>query len=226
MKAIWKGIAVCVVCAGCSDAALDRAEENLPDRQMQSLAEYGKHASQLSSAYMKAASEVRTTQDALSFVVFAAAAATAYGAVDDVANTVLAKRAIAGAAAQQTGARLAPQSAIKGIYNGAKRLNCVATTAAIGEAKLKHVNEPGSYEAAMAATRGAIRHVQILTREALVREIADFDTLLSDFQAAAARDAESERERKLSSAPELEAYLKYLAKCTDASDTANPVPGK
>ncbi len=175
-------IAVCCALAvsGCADDYLLEAERQVVNgtsvtsgSSLNALSLYGW---EMSAAYRSAARETITTQDVQSFLVFLAAGSFVTGAVGSASDAALANRAIAGAAVQQIGGRTAPRSAIQGMYVGAKRLNCIASVAKSGQYTLPEGN---TQKAASALVFGAIEEVRITTRESLVREIADYDGLVT-----------------------------------------------
>jgi hypothetical protein len=208
--------------SACSDRFMDEANALLAARQATTLAELSLEARQLSDRYVDAAGKTRTVQDVFAFLTVAAAYSTVSGAVGDASEAVLARRALAGAASTQGARRLVPATAIRAIYIGARRLNCVSTAAGIGEAlQLSDQDD----RAALAATIGSIDHIRILTREGLVREVEDFATVLAEFTEAAraGADPEAGRTAKLDTARgadlKLDQYLKLLANCTTEKGT-------
>ncbi len=217
----------------CSDRFLEQAEADFSASRASSLIDLSDAAGDLSRRYVKAASATRTVQDVTAFLVFASAFMTVSGAVGNASDEALAHRALAGAGAQQAGARLAPKTAIEAIYKGARRLNCVATAAAMGAA-LEF--SPREEEAALAATLGSIEHIRILTREGLVRDVPDFDDILTDFSTAAKSGVETLPRLRMKdslrdkAAPgiALDQYLNLLAKCTATEGTtiADEIPAK
>ena len=172
---------VVLLTSACSDIFLDNAEEQIPNRSSirpaSDLLELAKYAGNLSIVYRSAARQTTNLQDAQSFLIFLAAGAFVKGAVGSASDSTLANLAIGGAAVQQTGVRIAPKSAILGIYTGAKRLNCIAAVTRVGHYTIGVSGSP----AASALAYGAIEEVRILTRESLVREIADYSALVTEF---------------------------------------------
>lgn len=167
--------------SACADTFLDQAEERIPNRSSigpeSDLLELAQYAGNLSNVYRGAARQTTDVQDVQSFLIFLAAGGFVKGAVGSASDSALANLAIGGAAVQQAGLRIAPKSAILGIYTGAKRLNCLATVSRVG----RHTVGVRGSEAASALVFGAIEEVRILTRESLVREIADYDSLVTAF---------------------------------------------
>ncbi|MFM7333269.1 MAG: hypothetical protein ACKO2N_14780 [Tabrizicola sp.] len=214
----------CLFISACADTYIDKAETAAPISETGDLSTVAKDARHLSREYVKAARSTRTVQDVLSSVVFVSAAATVAGSVGTASNTVLAERAAPGAAATVAGRRLVPKASIEAMYKGARRLNCVAVTADMAGAL---GFSDGSDQAALAATIGAVDHIKILTRESIVREMADFSDLFGELKgeiesAFRTRDgrsvavADAERARGF----DLNQYLQLLNNCL--SSTAEP----
>lgn len=208
--------------SACSDRFIDEADAPLAARQASTLAELSLEARQLSDRYVEAAGKTRTVQDVFAFLTVAAAVSTVSGAVGDASEAVLARRALVGAASTQGARRLVPATAIRAIYNGARRLNCVSTAAGIGAA-LQFTKSDRT--AAVAATIGSIDHIRILTREGLVRDVLEFDAVLTEFGDAAKAGPElnANRTKILDTSREadlkLDQYLKLLANCTTEKGT-------
>ncbi len=217
-------ILLCLL-AGCSDHYIERAEQGFTGRKVTTLSGAAEAARGLSDRYIDAARSTRTTQDVASLIVFTSAFSVVSGAVGSASDAALARRALIGAGAQQSATRLAPRTAIAAIFMGARRLNCVATAASMGAALDL---SPRQRDAAVAATIGSIDHIRILTREGLVRDVADFNGLLTSFTDAtkAATEARAAGLRAYLDLPGvdqpelvLDQYLQLLAKCTEENGT-------
>lgn len=208
----------------CSSQHLDQAELGTDTARDTTLAELSTTARELSAAYSTAAKRTKTTQDVLSFLVVTSAVAAVSGAVTDAPKEDIAAAAIAGTAAQQGAARMAPKAAIDSIYDGAKRMNCISAVAELGRLKLvADVDE----QAAVIVTRWAIEHVRILTREKLTQDSATFTGMLGEYktsldQATGLIQAERQGLKAMASidaretpGPDFTAYLELLDKCTN-----------
>jgi hypothetical protein len=206
----------CLLLSACADTYIDKAEVAAPISDSGDLAAVARDTRHLSREYVNAAQSTRTVQDVLSSVVFVSAAATLAGSVGDASKTVLVERAAPGAAASVAGRRLVPKASIEAMYKGARRLNCVAVTA---EMAVALGFSDGSDQAALAATVGAVDHIKILTRESIVREMADFSDLFKelqdefrglDLEGPGPRSAERTQHPGFS----LDQYLQLLNNCT------------
>lgn len=171
---------LCVGLAGCAEQSLLKQEQAVLDRSVISstsnLKTMGIHSASLSVAYRQAAREATRGQDAAAVITYLAAAGFVSGAVGAASDTALANRGFVGVASSSLAGRTVSGTTIKGIYIASKRMNCVSTVARMGGFLLD-----GSSRAtkgmARAATYGAIEEVKIITRQALVREVAQFTTL-------------------------------------------------
>ncbi|MGC3940733.1 hypothetical protein ACOTTU_23275 [Roseobacter sp. EG26] len=183
-------IATCcaVVLCGCAEENLLDAERGLidelqvgnkvsiaPETKLVELASYSR---KMSVAYRNAARKTASTQDVQSFLTFVPAGSFVTGAVGSASDRALANKAIAGAAVQQIGLRTAPKLAISGMYTGAKRLNCIATVAAVWHHTLQDQDD-STLKAASALVFGATEEVRITMRESSVREVADYGELVT-----------------------------------------------
>lgn len=221
----------CLALSACADSYIDKAELAAPISEASSLDVAADDARRLSREYVNAARSTRTVQDALSSVVFVSAAATLAGSLGTASKTVLAESAAPGAAAAVAGRRLVPKKSIEAMYIGARRLNCVAVTADMAVAL---DFSDGSRQAALVATVGAIDHIKILTRESIVREIADFSELFGELRGEVespfAKIAGLERALKeRSTGFTLDQYLQLLNNCLKAEaeppKKTGPTPG-
>ncbi|MEM6409093.1 MAG: hypothetical protein AAF700_11825 [Pseudomonadota bacterium] len=176
-------IALILLLCSCSDWTLDKEEGPVltagKPTPNSNFVEVGQYAADLSLAYKRAARQTSNIQDVESFLVFLAAGVFVQGAVGNASDIALANTAIGGAAIQQIGTRTVPKSSIRGIYIGAKRLNCLSTVAQVGSVFIDPEKKPTRF-AVKALILGAVEEVRISTRESLVREIADFDGLVTD----------------------------------------------
>jgi len=71
-------------------------------------------------------------------------------------------------------------------------MNCVATTANMGRFLLARSTGP-TKKMARAATYGAVEEIRIITREALVRDVADFTAIRDDLLAGVGGNEEGAR---------------------------------
>lgn len=216
--------------AGCSAQNLDKAELNVDVRRDVTLQQLSDTAGNLSRAYVVAAKRTKTTQDVFSFLVFTSAATAVSGVVANAPKKEIAAAAIVGTAAQQGGARLAPKAAIDSIFDGAKRMNCISAVAALGQLTL--VTDANA-EAGVIATRWAIDHVRILTREKLTQEADTFSGMFGEFEESVkdatgatinsrvlTKGAIAVAERGAEPDEKFKAFLALLDKCTNNQ----PVP--
>lgn len=120
---------------------------------------------------------------------YLAAGSFVVGAVGSASDVALAKRGLVGVASTSVASRTVSQDTIKGIYIASKRMNCVATTANMGRFLLARSTGP-TKKMARAATYGAVEEIRIITREALVREVADFAGICDDLLAGVGRNEE------------------------------------
>lgn len=221
-----------ILLAACSNQHLDKAELGIviDDTSLTSLSVA---ASKLSKGYATAAQNTQSTQDVFAFLTITSAATAISGIASSAANSEIATAAIAGTAAQQGGARLAPRAAIEAIFDGAKRMNCVSAVAALGESMLP---DSADNKAGVIATRWAIEHVRILTREKLARDGVKFTEIFAEYSGsveAAVGAVPSEPTRNHTSAAgkirtvrtkpgeAFTGYLELLDKCTNT--TALPI---
>jgi hypothetical protein len=207
-----------VALMGCADTYLDKQESSLKSTNVidarSSLEEQSKFALEMSRGYSKAARSTSNAQDVASFGVFLAAATAVTGAIGSASDVTIANRAVAGAAIEGAARRTVPMSAIKAIYVGAKRLNCISTMSAVGVQLLSDQDSPTKL-AARAITFGAINEVMISTRDGLTREIADYGALVTEFTDASSqlRSLTVGRARAASGAEvfDIDLINKYLA---------------
>lgn len=213
MKKGFALISTMLLVAGCADHYLDISENEIVGRAdygaWSDIDELALYSRKLSIAYREAAKNTSTIQDVQSLVVFVAAGAFVSGIIKDISKTALANRALAGASAQQIGSRTAPKSAIIGMYIGAKRLNCISTVAYIGDVSFKG----NTKIAAQALTYGAIEEVRITTRESLVRNIADYNQLVTDITPSELLNTASLTAEGPPDQRQLDAFSAKLAKC-------------
>ncbi len=196
----------------CADQYLLKEEKKVisaenvgPSSNLDTLAAFSRS---MSVAYRSAARKTTTTQDVQSFLIILSAASFVHGAVGNVSDVALANRAIVGATTQQVGLRTAPKSAIIGMYTGAKRLNCIASVASVGTVTLP---TGLTRVAASALVFAAIEEVRITTRESLVREVANYDALVTAIDPRPdLRAIESERSADMNA---IQDFSKKLAQC-------------
>lgn len=152
----------------------------------------GGHSAKLSLAYSKAAREAVGGQDIAAVITYLAAATFVSGAIGSASDRTLTNRALLGVGSTSIAGRTVSQGTIQGIYSAAKRMNCVSTTARMGGFLLDGTNS-ATKGMARAATFGAIEEIRITTREALVREVADFETIRDDLLSGATLSEEQEK---------------------------------
>ena len=221
IRSVLVTLAVATSFAGCSDIYLDQEEKGVPYTEAveppPNLKEVARYGWTLSRAYREAARKTTRTQDVNSALIFLAAGSFVHGAVGSASDAALANRAIAGAAVQQVGARTTPKTAILGMYTGAKRLNCIATVSLSSRSALSSDER----QAATVLAYGAIEEVRILTREALVREVADYEALVTALtpQERSALRAAGEEMTKL------QEFAMALQKCLEKAPEAEKPGG-
>ena len=195
----------------CADQNLLDAEKAVMPKEIgpsSSLSALAAYSLKMSEAYRIAAQKTTTTQDVQSLLILLSAAAFVSGAVGSASDAALANRAIFGATTQQVGLRTAPKTAILGMYTGAKRLNCVSSVARVGTVTLTTDN---TKVAASALAFAAIEEVRITTRESLVREVADYDALVTAIDPS---EAQVESVENAPADPKaIEAFAMQLAQC-------------
>jgi len=217
--------------SGCAETRLIQEEKKvLEDLNVQvsstsDLKDQAIYSRSLSKAYQRAALRASRDQDAFAFVTIISAISVVGGALGSASDKALANRATVGATSSLVANRTLSKSTIKGIYISAKRMNCVATTASIGTSMLAEA-APGTQNAAKAATFGAIAEVQILSREALVRDVADY-VKIRDELSAAMKKAEFLRSANTSGENfdlnVLNQYLKMLGNCLTTIDNLTAI---
>ncbi|MCC5991581.1 MAG: hypothetical protein JJT99_03560 [Rhodobacteraceae bacterium] len=195
-KHSFKGTSASLLCGalmlgGCADSFLDDQEQKTRETSVikmeSSLRAQSRHALQLSDAYAMAARRTTNAQDLAAFVTFLSAGAVVAGAVSGTSSSALAYRGLGGAVTNRTARRTVPKSAIKGMYTGAKRLNCISAAAEMGVHLLSDPNTETTAPTILAArayTFAAINQVRLTTRESIVRDVADFNELLTGFREA------------------------------------------
>ncbi len=217
--------ALVLALSGCAEARLIEEETKvtaaLNVSGTSNLETQAYYSQRLSKAYQQAALRASRDQDALAFVTIVSALSVVGGALGSTSDKALANRATVGATGSLIGNRTLSKSTIKGIYISAKRMNCIATTASIGRYLLAEVG-PNTKAAARAATFGAISEVQIISREALVRDVAEYSTIRSTLNTAISK-SEAIRVNDLAMAKGADAksfdlemlnqYLKMLDNC-------------
>ncbi len=223
--------AVVLLLAGCAETYLIEAEEAVTKAKVvtpeTSLKEFAVHSEQLSKAYMTAAQRASQGQDAAAVVTFLAAAVFTKGAVGSASDSALANAGLVGAGSAVVARRNLSQTTIQGIYASARRMNCISTTARLGQ----YLELGDLEEAAQVATYGAIEDVKITARAALVREEVDFAAVREEFLSAVVvpdgfRDAEAMGGRKGTTNANIIAlnrYLTLLGSCVGAVDKVTPV---
>lgn len=209
-------IAACLV-GGCAENELRSADarvQALPEGHVpilssfQTLPELSNYAALLSESYRTAGVNIAFAQDATSLVTLLTAASAATGLADGVAERTIGRRATAGIFSGVLNVRYFDEQTIRSIYAASKQLNCVATLAGLASAYVANDNEAGFVAAAPIATRGAIRQIQIMARESVVRDGEDFNTLFEAFKQADTLNAAS----AIQTAPYTDATtLAYLA---------------
>jgi len=156
-----------------------------------SLADQAIYSAKLSRAYVEAAQQSSKDQDVAAIVTYVAALSVVGGALASVSNDAIAAAAGLGTTTTLVANRTLSQDTIKGIYTSAKRMNCVATNANMGRYLLADASA-NTKAAARAATFGTIAEIQIITREALVRAVADYETVRDALTTAISKDRAKE----------------------------------
>ena len=191
-------VTVCVL-SGCADQNIAESEKYLaPPAPEDGLVGVAKYAESLSKAYMEAANKTVRTQDIQSALILTSAVSFVHGGVIGAPQKVLSNRALTGSSLWQAGKRVSPNTAIEGMYIGAKRLNCIATYAST----FAMVTENNAVAARLAL--GAIEEVKITTRESIVREVADFNSIV---------EALSKEVQERKSVQTLEGFATGLSMC-------------
>ena len=207
-----------LVMSGCADRYLDKREGAVlrlgKVSETSALLDQALFARRLSGAYLAAGQDTARSQDIASAVIILSAASVAVGALGSASDAALQNRALLGIGTQTVASRGVPQAAINALYNGAKRANCVATVSRIGIELLADQSD-ATKRAARAATYGVIVEVQLITREGLVREVADYSSLLDDFSGALNIERRATPESGIPPEEEdaINKYLKLLSKC-------------
>lgn len=223
-RAIFSVVAGALLAAGCADTFLDE-QEALVDRRPVSaastLGEQSDYARRMAAGYVAAARGTGRVQDVVAGLVFVSAASVVSGAVGTASNEVLARRGLVGAGVARGASRTVPQTAIKGLYTGAKRMNCIATMAGIGVELIGEGTPTAS--AARTATYGAIQEARIQTRESLARDVPEYGDLLSGLaeDVGAGLDLGFETAAMPRAAVDqklLNTYLGLLSKCLAKTD--------
>jgi len=217
--------AVAILLGACAQVQIEDAEKRARAgdpalavrslKQFRTLRELGDYAQNNAIAYADAANNIQTVQDVASLVVIGAAGAAVSWAAEGVSDGALGRVATAGVAAEIAGRRYAPRQAIQGVLTGAKRLNCVAFHSNILDATSRGAPPVGAAE----ATRAAIIHIQLKTRESLVRDQEAFDGIFEKFK----KDTAFTEGLILPSDPTaLETHVENLNKCV--KETAGELP--
>ncbi len=218
MKRVISIVAIAAL-SGCADHQIKLAETRAhQDTSLISLSTAASYADRLSKEYMDAAAKVTNAQDAMAFLTLAAAGSVAVGAAGTTSNAVLAKRGVAGAMSSQVATRTSSKPAIQSIYQASKQLNCISTIAQIG-ATFGLDDDDTLQRVAVTLTHGAIGYVRISARESVVRDVADYSTVLGSLNTAIERSGGSDRTVTLREASQsIDDFAKLLATCTATSD--------
>ncbi|MDA8586054.1 hypothetical protein N9L47_07235 [Rhodobacteraceae bacterium] len=235
MKKISITIGFCILVMGCAERSLlEKEGEVLSLSQVDSrsnLKTLGEHSAQLSVAYREAAREASRGQDIAATITYLAAATFVSGAIGSASETTLANRAFLGVGSNSIAGRTVSQDTIEGIYVAAKRMNCISTTSRMGAFLLDGTNS-ATKGMARAASFGAIEETKITTREALVREVADFTQIRDDLLAGATLSEEQtdglERLSRLETVKPIDIillnqYLNLLDNCLGATENVTAV---
>ncbi|GFE66995.1 hypothetical protein [Litoreibacter roseus] len=235
MKKVSITVGLCILMMGCAERSLlEKEGEVLSFSQVNSnsnLKTIGEHSALLSVAYREAALEASGGQDIAAILTYLAAATFVGGAVGGASDTALANRALIGVSSTSVAGRTVSEDTIQGIYVAAKRMNCVSTTSRMGGFLLDGTSA-ATIGMARAATFGAIEEIKIITREALVREVADFTQIRDDLLAGATLSEEQgaglERLASLKVMQPadlvlLNQYLNLLDNCLGASENVTSV---
>jgi hypothetical protein len=202
-----------VALSGCADIFLEGQIERVEDRyaslaspaamrdphnpvgtSVQVTADF---AFEMADAYAKAARSTTISQDLASAVVLASAASAGLGAINGVADQVLAERAIAGVTAQTVAQRGVPQLSVRALYDGATRHNCVAMAGSLyTRADLTTLRTDGSRDSSARIRSDfaaflmilVMREIEFRTFSGIARQPLEFSALADSF-AKAIQDA-------------------------------------
>jgi|GEM_PF-905559 len=237
MRGWTVAVVLCVLGAGCAEHSLLKEEaavlRSSPVTSTSYLKTLASHSDALSVAYRQAARAATEGQNVAAVLTYLAAGSFVVGAVGSASDMALANRGLLGVASTSVATRTVSQDTIKGIYIAAKRMNCVATTANMGRYLMARSTGP-TKGMARAATYGAIEEIRIITREALVRDVADFATIRDDLLAgvggnedalkAAGREGNDEARTEIDFV-RLNQYLALLENCLlDAAKVTSVSP--
>lgn len=199
---VWTvALVMCALGADCTEKSLLREGAEVlksnPVTSNSDLKTLAAHSDALSVAYRQAAGEATEGQNAAALLTYLAAGSFVVGAVGSASDVALANRGLVGVASTSVESRTVSQDTIKGIYIASKRMNCVATAANTGRFLLARSTGP-TKKMARTATYGAVEEIRIITRESLVREVADFAVIRDDLLAGVGGNQEGARARAAS----------------------------
>ena len=205
--------------SGCAETFLrtqiENVEDDYPDLNPPSLtsvsmSETMSYAWDMADAYAEAGRDTATAQDIAAAFLIAAAASTVIGEINDVADSVLAERAAIAATAQQFGQRGVPQASIRAMYDGARRINCVATVGAMLGDRV------GNQQAAAFVMLLMIREIEFRTYEGLARELPAFSAIRNAINAELPQDDDARaglRSQGGRAVVEIEDFYRVAAGC-------------
>lgn len=216
-----------LLCGSIALTSCARLEVDAVDTQFKkieadrSLTYYSKNSRALSDAYLAAAKNVLTYREYAAGTMIIAAGAVALGGVFSTPTPEIARFALGGVAVDQATRRAIPKTALDAMFTGAKRLNCISTVAAFGQASYAS-NNAKKNKALSAATLGAMRQVHIGLYEGLNKEIPAFATTLGEFDSIIEGNVASllESVEPVPIDPIL-AYLKLLNSCLADGELTN-----
>lgn len=216
---IFFALLLCVT--ACTDVYLDQAEEGafseqptikpLEPTQAATLSKASAEAKLLSSAYYEAGVKSQRAQKLVNGAMILTAASVVAGSVQDVSEAALTNRGLAALTLQQAGARGLDKTSIHSLFDGAQTLNCVGAIATIyGRQPEWEINTE-----AAEVTLAVIREVRINVRRGLTRDLAEYSTLLTAFEAAIRGDEKEGAASRMSKSlqkPGKTDLLEYLGK--------------
>lgn len=144
----------------------------------------------LADAYADAGRSTQQLQDIATGGFILAAAWSALGAAEGVADEVLTERAIGAIAVERFTRRGVPRSAVSAMYLGAQRMNCVATVPNLYERRLisapLRTSTQVDADVAGFLMMAAMREIEYRTFSSLAsRDLEGFSSLTSAFEGAA-----------------------------------------
>lgn len=162
------------------------------------VANAGRLAFNQANAYRNAASLTQATQDVFSLALLRSAGFVAVGALEGVEDAVLAERAIDAALIGQASARYTPQTAVRALYQGASRMNCISLAGNLYARKPADTATDVEKQGALPPEQAAfimilsMREIEYRTLSGTSRDSADFSTILNAIAATSRGAVETE----------------------------------